>query len=142
MTTIAIDNNTISADGQETDNEMITSLGCKKLLKTKNGVIYGYSGNTVHGNYLIDVVINGCDVIISDTEANLVTIEGEKVMCHVIQGSQLHSWDVSIPFAMGSGEKFAIAAMDSGKTSREAVKLAMKRDLYTGGKITTLKWGE
>lgn len=37
--------------------------------------------------------------------------------------------------AVGSGFEFAIAALDMGKTTYEAVKYAATRDSYTGGKI-------
>lgn len=41
--------------------------------------------------------------------------------------------------ALGSGRKYAIAAMDVGATAKEAVKIAAGRDVYTGGKIRTLR---
>lgn len=42
------------------------------------------------------------------------------------------------PFATGSGRDFALAAMDMGASAKKAVKVASKRDVYTGGKIRTL----
>ena len=38
-------------------------------------------------------------------------------------------------YAIGSGADFALAAMDLGKTAKEAVEYAMTRDVYTGGKV-------
>ena len=35
----------------------------------------------------------------------------------------------------GSGGEFAIAALDMGKTAKEAVEYAMTRDFYSGGKV-------
>ena len=40
--------------------------------------------------------------------------------------------------AFGSGCEFAIAAMDFGKTAKEAVEYAMTRDNKTGGKVQTI----
>jgi len=37
--------------------------------------------------------------------------------------------------AMGSGEEFALAALDHGKTAEDAVAYAATRDSGTGGKI-------
>lgn len=37
--------------------------------------------------------------------------------------------------SIGSGERFAISAMDHGKSAKEAVEYAMKRDIYTGGEV-------
>lgn len=40
--------------------------------------------------------------------------------------------------ALGSGMEFAIAAVDCGKTPREAIKVAAKRDNCTGGLVRTM----
>lgn len=37
--------------------------------------------------------------------------------------------------SIGSGSDYALAAMDAGATAEEAVKVAIGRDVYTGGKI-------
>jgi hypothetical protein len=41
--------------------------------------------------------------------------------------------------AIGTGTDHAITAMDCGLSAREAVKMAMKRDTGTGGRIRTYK---
>ena len=38
-------------------------------------------------------------------------------------------------FSVGSGSEYALAALDHGKTAKEAVEYAMTRDIYTGGKV-------
>lgn len=48
-------------------------------------------------------------------------------------------WDGSIPVAYGSGQDHAFTAMDMGATAKEAVKMAMKRDKATGGRIRSMK---
>lgn len=35
----------------------------------------------------------------------------------------------------GSGGRFALSALDFGKTAKEAVEYAMTRDIYSGGKV-------
>lgn len=37
--------------------------------------------------------------------------------------------------AFGSGANFALAAMDHGKSAKEAVKYAITRDIYSGGRV-------
>ncbi len=37
--------------------------------------------------------------------------------------------------AAGSGQSFALAALDFGKSAKESVEYAMTRDIYTGGKV-------
>lgn len=44
-----------------------------------------------------------------------------------------------LSFAIGSGAKHALTAMDLGLDAKEAVKMAMKRDIYTGGRIRTFR---
>jgi hypothetical protein len=46
---------------------------------------------------------------------------------------------VDAPFALGSGEDFAMAAMLCGKTAAEAVEIAKQLDLYTGGHVSVLQ---
>ena len=41
--------------------------------------------------------------------------------------------------AIGSGMPYALTAMDMGATAKEAVKMAAKRDVGTGGRIRTFK---
>lgn len=50
-------------------------------------------------------------------------------------------WQLSLdyPWAEGSGADHAFTAMDLGCSAKEAVKMAMKRDAGTGGRIRTYK---
>ncbi len=43
--------------------------------------------------------------------------------------------DLANPDAIGSGSAYALAAMDMGANAEDAVRTAMKRDIYTGGKV-------
>lgn len=38
-------------------------------------------------------------------------------------------------FAIGSGMEYAIASMENGKTPKEAIKVASKYDVFTGGGV-------
>ena len=38
-------------------------------------------------------------------------------------------------YAQGSGEQWALSALDHGMTAKEAVEYAMTRDAYSGGKV-------
>lgn len=40
--------------------------------------------------------------------------------------------------AQGSGYRFALAALDMGKSAKEAIEYAMTRDIYTGGKVQVI----
>jgi ATP-dependent protease HslVU (ClpYQ) peptidase subunit len=41
--------------------------------------------------------------------------------------------------AIGSGDKWALAAMDFGKNAREAIKYAKTRDTVTGGRVNWVR---
>lgn len=47
--------------------------------------------------------------------------------------------DPANPDAIGSGAAYALAAMDMGASAEDAVRAAMKRDIYTGGKVRAMK---
>lgn len=45
-------------------------------------------------------------------------------------------------WSMGSGGDIALGAMEAGATPEEAVRIAARRDLYTGGETTVLRRGD
>lgn len=48
---------------------------------------------------------------------------------------EISEWVMNYSDAYGSGAYFALAAMDFGKSAKEAVEYAMTRDIYSGGKV-------
>jgi 20S proteasome alpha/beta subunit len=42
-------------------------------------------------------------------------------------------------YATGSGSPYAFAAMDAGASAKDAVRIAIKRDANSGGKVQSLK---
>jgi hypothetical protein len=58
----------------------------------------------------------------------------------IMHGSSVHSFtDICDPhFSIGSGMAYAQAAMAAGKDPLEAVKIAAKYDVYTGGPFTKM----
>lgn len=48
------------------------------------------------------------------------------------------TWEIEQIYALGSGENWAMAAMDLGYSAKEAVRYAITRDRGTGGKIHTI----
>ena len=45
---------------------------------------------------------------------------------------------VDKPYAIGTGAEYALCALDAGASAEEALKIAMKRDVYTGGEVYSL----
>lgn len=75
-----------------------------------------------------------------EAEGFVVTPEGE-LHSLILTKSKLHVCvqDTKKHTAVGSGEDHAWTAMDLGCSAKEAVKMAAKRDVGTGGRIRTYK---
>lgn len=56
-----------------------------------------------------------------------------KVYC--LEADKMIPYEVAKSFAIGSGAKYAMAAMACGKTPAEAVRVAAKFDPFTGGAV-------
>ena len=139
MTTIAIDHDTIAADGRETGGGIIYNDKVKKI-GVREGVLYAFAGNVGDGLKLLDLIFDGVTCDCEGLSANAITIKDGEVIMHGYNEGEYSNWPVSLPYSFGSGSQFALAAMDLGKTAKEAVKYAMTRDPYTGGKIKAIKY--
>ncbi len=140
MTTIAIDSNTISADGRTTDQDGYISRDDYPKLRKENGIICAVAGAISDCEELINIVVHGDQPTMQDASGNLITISDNCIMMYSLVDSKLSAWEVTPPYSLGSGSQFALSALDFGKTSKEAVKYAMTRDSSTGGKIKTIKY--
>jgi ATP-dependent protease HslVU (ClpYQ) peptidase subunit len=57
----------------------------------------------------------------------------------IYENDRLDGTLVTLPVAIGTGEEFALGAMGFGATARQAVEVAAKFDVMTGGEIKSLK---
>lgn len=66
----------------------------------------------------------------------MAVIDGVAYWCGVDNGDKT-TWRQPLDNsdAVGSGQSFALAALDFSKTAKESVEYAMTRDIYTGGKV-------
>lgn len=70
--------------------------------------------------------------------ALVITPNGEVLM---YEGSRF-SMPIQAPCAIGSGSEYALAAMACGKTAEEAVEIAIKFDICSGGEIDSIPFIE
>ena len=141
MTTIAYDhiNGFIAVDGRVTSSGVIQSDNACKVINA-NGRTFCMSGSTSDWNDFCNDFENGKQPK-RKYSCNAMMIENESVFtCGIDDDDGLffqceQNWNS----AMGSGNQFAVAAMDFGKSAEEAVKYASTKDCYTGGKITVIK---
>lgn len=84
-------------------------------------------------------LINSGSVVVSeelDIDVLLVRVTDVPTMFGICDGllfsEPLHAAEFK---SYGSGSHFALAALDLGCTPKQAIEQAMKRDMYTGGKV-------
>lgn len=102
----------------------------KSLFNCKSALL-GFSGNAGSWGTVVGWLSNpqGKPPKIKDIELVLLTSDKQ-----ILHSNSLTSWvglkDKS--FAIGSGGPYALAALDMGKTPKEAVAAACKRDVFSG----------
>jgi len=139
MTTIAIDHDTIAADGLAVRSNIKEGYKCQKLIK-RDGVIYAMAGRLEHCMVLVDFLSERTNEIMPDVEGNVLTVEDGEVRVYWLKDGEIDSDLVEPPYAMGSGSDYAYSAMRLGMGAKEAVTHAASIDLHTGGKIKAIKY--
>lgn len=142
MTTIAWDGISLAGDGRVTSSSLILTDKHTKIHDAGDQLV-GMAGDYAKSEEWLEAYLDG-DLLepLEEEEGGdtgfvvlLVEKDGGSVAVSYNGGPLLQ---VGAPFAVGSGADFAVGAMSSGKTAKQAVKLAMKYDAATGGKITVL----
>jgi len=138
MTTIAFDSKSLVSDSRSCIGEMIYEEDSQKLFpKVGPFAILGISGDYQAAMDVLDMIESFTQLdhirgIPADQIGNVsilgVTYEGT---LWSYAGERSCELRMDVPFAVGSGAPYAMAAMDMGYTAEEAVIAASKRDLYT-----------
>jgi ATP-dependent protease HslVU (ClpYQ) peptidase subunit len=138
MTTIACDGKSMASDGMITENDHVCLTDYPKLFRLRDGRIAGFCGNAYNWASFADWLDEGA------TDEPPKSHEGFGCIVLSPDGSIVsydehgRAFPEKAPAAIGSGARFALAAMDFGKTAGEAIEYACTRDIYSGGKITEL----
>lgn len=151
MTTIAYKNGYISSDGRMTIGDTITSDNIVKVFKVNNCLI-GFAGRYASGlNFVkwfeewdtanqaqeeLPFVTVKIPELLPDEDFQAIVAYPDGVVMSYEGGNMFYA--VTPPIALGSGTDFAYGAMDAGMSAEEAVKIACKRDVSSGGVVTTL----
>lgn len=138
MTTIAYKDGVIAYDSRQTRGGAIVSDDCSKC-EIVDGVSFFLSGCVCDEKALIAAYFGTPSK--EPVECSGFVVDGGRLMM-VGHDDKTGVWkqelDPSNPDAIGSGSAYALAAMDMGASAAESVRAAMKRDIYTGGKVRTL----
>lgn len=147
MTTIVYRDGILAADSRGYSGDQ-TAIGNKmKIHRLADGTIFGISTNNVGGDSLIkNWIEDGCkhpengDVKPDSFSILMIKKNGEVFFANDNYG---FSGPLDAPFyAIGSGRKYALAALHLGKSAVEAVEVACIFDLWSGGPVNTkeLQW--
>ena len=143
MTTIALDGNgMVACDSRVTEGSTIVDDSANKHF-VKSGIHFWLAGRDADADTLIAAVdgqvrddypdeISVYAIILKDGEfytAGIAKDEGY-FWQRERQGNHI---------AIGSGAAHALTAMDMGADAKQAVKMAIKRDTFSGGKVRTFK---
>lgn len=140
MTTIACDGKSMSGDGRTTTADMIVSMKEEKVHRLPDGSIVGSAGDAAICQAFLDWLTDGDEnsnppKTKKDFEALVLEPDGKLTY----YDHRMVAMPCEVPAAVGSGAPHALTAMDMGATSKKAVEMAILRDMYSGGKIQTLK---
>lgn len=137
MTTWAYRNGVLVADSMVSTAMSLQVIGtAKKVHKTKSGWLAAGAGNLVDVHKFFRWIDEGMD---DDAAVKLENLDGilvdPKGVAYSVDDS-LFPYVIDAEFhSGGAGASIALGAMGFGATAEEAVKVAMKLSLGTGGKI-------
>lgn len=148
MTTIAWDGKTLAVDSQRTAGDVIEDT-CTTKLFTDCGSYKAATGCGRHSNLLSFIKWVKCGCLIGsfptdkeDANGHGVVINDKAELIRFPFSGDGVGIKESSTFTDGSGWMLALGALDAGATAEEAVKVAIKRDVYTGGKVQTYTFNE
>lgn len=139
MTTIAYHHKskTIAWDSRATEGGIIKNDSSVKV-RERNGVRFWLTGCRTDYEMLIDAWFGSELSIIPEAQA--LVLDGDKVYgCSVNDDRIFWREELEANESIGSGRYWALAAMDFGKSAKEAVEYAKTRDCYTGGDVQTVE---
>lgn len=135
MTTIAYKDGELATDSRVTENGNVYTDRQRKVHKLRDGRIVAWAGSLTDSKRFLAALRKGTHIPKVDVNA---------IMLHPEGGVAVFDENTWLPmnephYAMGSGADLALGAMDAGATAKEAVKIAIKRDTNSGGRVQSLK---
>ena len=143
MTTIAWDGKTLATDSRATHGDVVESDAIKKLFRIKsvrsNYVACAVCGDYVQALRIIEWVKSGMGddfpEIDKDRSTSLICLKKDKTLDIYRSCDKGFPLPVKEIYADGTGWELALGAMDNGATAAKAVKIAIGRDMHSGGKV-------
>ena len=139
MTTVVYKDGIIAFDSRVTRGDIIINDNTNKIVKTDSAA-FVFAGRMDQSEKLIRLYL-GEDLDVDrhfDTSA-LVSDKGQIYYIGANCDDGFFKCEVTNGYSIGSGCPHAYTAMDMGATAKEAVKMATKRDIYSGGRVRSFK---
>ena len=139
MTTIAYHHKDkrIAVDSRSTRGREITTDSSCKTITNELGM-WVLCGSPSDYKDFVSLVRN--DIFNKDVELDVsgLLVRDGCVYSVFMDDGIFNEEPLSSNYSCGSGRDFSTAAMDFGKSAEDAIKYAMTRDVYTGGKIQVI----
>jgi 20S proteasome alpha/beta subunit len=138
VTTIAFRDGELATDSRITAGDMIVSDKRTKVHRLRDGSLMAWAGAVQDAELLLRAMrktSNAPHPKLQDISALHLRVDGS------LWEYEGEAWVKQDPgyYATGSGSPYAFAAMDAGATAKEAIRIAIKRDANSGGKVQSLK---
>lgn len=154
MTTIAVKDGVMVGDGRCSlgstvikddmvkvfwiNNHLMGGAGRARSISTFAQWLQKHTDYTIVNQEVGDLVDLIPPVLQDDEEFTALVLTPDKQVL-MYDGNVALNLGQDVPASIGSGSVFALAAMDAGVSAEDAVKIAMKRDVYSGGEITVVQ---
>lgn len=140
MTTFAYSKkeNAIAIDGRMTRGSLVASDRYEKWIEADDKT-YFYVGCVSASHRLVEAITSGDEYVDeeNDWDCHVILASNPPKEIYVNDSGYIECGEIKEEsFTSGSGESYALSALDMGKSVKQAVQYAMSRDIYTGGKIT------
>ncbi len=140
MTTISYRDGVIAYDSRTTSGDLITNDNAVKMTVVE-GVRFFWTGATADREKFLALYFGRSSEFKGVDASALIIDDGKLYLASVCKDDGF--WKQPLPLdthhASGSGQDFALTAMDMGATAKEAVQMAMLRDTKTGGRVRTFR---
>jgi ATP-dependent protease HslVU (ClpYQ) peptidase subunit len=141
MTTIAYKDGILATDSRVTRGDMIVQGSAQKLWRGDDGSLIAISGQMTEASELLRWLIrpSGERPPISEKITVIVVRPSRSVEIWEENGMYTPSMRFG---AWGSGAPTALGAMHAGASAQEAVEIASKIDVWTGGDVQSMAIAE
>jgi len=123
------------------NNHLMGGAGRARSISTFAQWLQKHTDYTIVNQEVGDLVDLIPPVLQDDEEFTALVLTPDKQVL-MYDGNVALNLGHDVQASIGSGSVFALAAMDAGASAEDAVKIAMKRDVYSGGEITVVQLEE